>query len=52
MLWTEPHLLRALRENITDTKTGFPLDMPPQYFPTSFPPHRPKTESGSPQEFI
>ena len=28
-LWTEPILLRALGEYITDTKSGFPLDMTP-----------------------
>ena len=39
MLWTEHHLIRALVEYITDTKTGFPPDMVPDYFPTpSVPP--------------
>ena len=30
-LWTEPHLLRALGEYITNTKTGFPPDMIPEH---------------------
>jgi len=30
-LWTEPHLLRALGEYITTTKTGFPPDMIPEH---------------------
>jgi len=35
-LWSEPHLLRALGEYITTTRTGFPLDMiPEQFFPPS-----------------
>jgi len=31
-LWTEPHLLRAFGEYITNTRTGFPPDMIPEYF--------------------
>ena len=34
-LWTEPHLLRALGEYITISKTGFRPDMIPEHF---FPP--------------
>ena len=34
-LWSEPHLLRALGEYITTTRTGFPPDMVPDHF---FPP--------------
>jgi len=33
-LWTETHLLRALGEYITHTKTGFPPNMTHEYFPT------------------
>ena len=29
-LWTNPLLVRALGDHITDTKTGFPPDMAPQ----------------------
>ena len=29
-LWTEPLLVRALGEYITNTKTGFPQDMTPE----------------------
>jgi len=31
---TEPHLIRALGQYITDTITGFPPDMSPDYSPT------------------
>jgi len=53
-LWTEPHLLRALGEYITDTKTGFPPDMIPECFFVSFPspPPAPKLDRIYPQEFI
>ena len=36
-LWSEPHLIRALSEYITDLKTGFPPDMIPERFLASFP---------------
>jgi len=32
-IWSEPHLIRALGEYITDTKTGFPPDMLPDHCP-------------------
>jgi len=32
-LWTEPHLIRALGQYITDTKTGFPPDIIPDHCP-------------------
>jgi len=31
-LWSESHLTRGLGEYITDTKTGFPPDMIPEWF--------------------
>jgi len=31
-IWTDPHLIRALGEYITTTKTGFPPDMIPEPF--------------------
>ena len=31
-IWTKPHLVRALGEYITSTKTGFPPDMIPERF--------------------
>jgi len=31
-IWTDPHLIRALGEHITTTKTGFPPDMIPEPF--------------------
>jgi len=34
-VWTEAHLIRALGEYITTTRTGFPPDMIPEHF---FPP--------------
>jgi len=34
-MWTDPHLIQALGEYITTTKTGFPPDMIPESF---FPP--------------
>jgi len=39
-LWSEPHLIRALGEYITDTKTGFPPGMIPERFfaPSPSPP--------------
>jgi len=37
-LSTEPHIIRALAEYITDTRTGFPPDMVPDCFPTPSPP--------------
>jgi len=38
--WTEPHLIRALGEYITTTKTGFPPEMIPEHYlaPSSSPP--------------
>jgi len=37
-IWSEPHLIRALGEYITDTKTGFLPDMLPDHSPPSTPP--------------
>jgi len=39
ILWTDPHLIRALHEYITVMKTSFPLEMIPNDFPTPSPPH-------------
>jgi len=36
-LWSEPHLIRALGEYLTDTKTGFPPDIIPDYYIISSP---------------
>jgi len=35
---SEPHLIRALGEYITDTKTGFPPDLIPKSYPAPSPP--------------
>jgi len=41
-IWSDPTLIRALGEYITDTKTGFPPDMlPDQHSPPSTPPPTP-----------
>jgi len=42
-LWTEPHRIQALGNYITDTKTGFPPDMTPEYSHPLPLPHPPRT---------
>jgi len=41
-LLSEPHLVRALGEYITDTKTSFPPDMVPDYYTSCSPPLPPQ----------
>ena len=47
--WSHPILIRALAEYITDTKTGFPLDMLPDRYSTRSAPRLPQSRSMVPR---